>query len=341
MIRYLCINIEKNFPGKEWIACPFYSYEGSIDDPENLILRLEDIYLQSIDDSSFTKYTVGNDFSVDFLFDEDHPMRVNGWRYGLMHSHHNMDVFFSGTDNDELKQGTPDHDVYLSVIVNNAGDIIARLCTEVESVRKSRDVNGEMIEYSHKYIGYWECEIHIEYPVPDYLKDRFKECMDDAKSHARPVTHYYNRNRDLPPLPKKEEKDNQIDWDNAIELGNTYVPPTHLSQMPDGDYHEKTMVEDIEFVNDWYNQVVFSSNFISAQKDVERFVELVEEALKLTTAENLCMNDITDVVEPKEYLDVLISAIDNGNFINERVVNAMKACIIARKPKDSSKNDND
>ena len=59
-----------------------------------------------------------------------------GLQLGHVHSHHEMATFFSGTDMDELEEGSGKHNYYLSLIVNNRNELIAKigvlLETEVE-----------------------------------------------------------------------------------------------------------------------------------------------------------------------------------------------------------------
>lgn len=61
---------------------------------------------------------------VEFLMEDDER---DDWKHGLIHSHNTMGVFFSGEDNDELAINCKTHNYYLSVIVNNFMDVIARV----------------------------------------------------------------------------------------------------------------------------------------------------------------------------------------------------------------------
>lgn len=45
-------------------------------------------------------------------------------RIGHIHSHNTMGVFFSGTDWGELEDNAPNHNYYLSLIVNNFMDFL-------------------------------------------------------------------------------------------------------------------------------------------------------------------------------------------------------------------------
>jgi hypothetical protein len=58
---------------------------------------------------------------------------------GMIHSHNNMGVFFSGTDNEQLRDGAASHTNFLSLIVNNKMEMVAEISTEGE-VSKSMNI---------------------------------------------------------------------------------------------------------------------------------------------------------------------------------------------------------
>ena len=90
----------------------------------------------------------------------------------LIHSHNSMGVFFSHTDLDELKENAPNHNIYLSLIVNNYMEFCAKVCftAKAECSKEvtflARDENGVPYNYSvegtninkEKLISY-DCDI--------------------------------------------------------------------------------------------------------------------------------------------------------------------------------------
>src|SRR5690606_24878523 len=72
----------------------------------------------------------------------------------LIHSHNNMKVFFSVTDMAELDDNSPSHNFYLSLIVNNVMDFMAKISFiataeikgEVDYVALDEDGNEYKIE---------------------------------------------------------------------------------------------------------------------------------------------------------------------------------------------------
>ena len=56
-----------------------------------------------------------------------HNAPEKNWKVGHIHSHHSMSVFFSGTDEAELRENSANHNFYLSIIVNNKHEIIGKV----------------------------------------------------------------------------------------------------------------------------------------------------------------------------------------------------------------------
>lgn len=118
-IKYLCRNINKD----EWSGALFYSIEGSIKEPLTFKIKLEDILPLDKGTSSYTEYEL-DDRYLDYLMEDEKRMN---WYVGHIHSHNTMTVFFSSTDMAELNDNSPSHNFYLSLIVNNYMDFMAKI----------------------------------------------------------------------------------------------------------------------------------------------------------------------------------------------------------------------
>jgi len=85
-------------------------------------------------------------------------------RRGLIHSHHNMKAYFSKgtkdsrTDWGELLSNFHLHDFYLSVVVNNADDLVAKVVSGFKYILPP-DVSRPAVAYLPKY--------NIEIPVTE------------------------------------------------------------------------------------------------------------------------------------------------------------------------------
>ena len=118
-IRYLCSRIDK----VEWSGILFYSVEGTISSYDNLKLKTEDIHLMDKGTPGYTEYET-DESVVKYMMENPHAM---DWKIGLIHSHNNMQTFFSGTDLSELNDNSEYHSYYLSLIVNNYMSMTAKV----------------------------------------------------------------------------------------------------------------------------------------------------------------------------------------------------------------------
>lgn len=114
---YLCSRIYE----VEWSGVLLYNTTGEIG--EDLEITLEHIYLMNKGTTTYTEFETDESI-VSFLM--KNPQYLD-CKKGLIHSHNSMNVFFSGTDLDELYSNAEFHNYYLSVIVNNKHEICAKI----------------------------------------------------------------------------------------------------------------------------------------------------------------------------------------------------------------------
>jgi hypothetical protein len=191
-IKYLCRQIYKD----EWSGVLFYAVEGTIADPQNMLITLKDLYPMHKGSGTYTEY----DYSEKVInFRMDNP-ETNYFRIGHMHSHNTMATFFSGTDTSELHDNSVFHNYYLSVIVNDYFDVTARVAfrgkTRIGSITGVNE-NGESytIESSteEEVMFYYECDIVIDDPsivVDDSFKASVAEIIEEASKPKVPVAGY-------------------------------------------------------------------------------------------------------------------------------------------------------
>jgi len=132
-IQYLCKLISK----VEWSGALFYTTEGSIEKPETFKITLKTILPLDMGSQAYTEYNLDERF-MDFV-EEDFEERCT-WKLGHIHSHNSMAVFFSGTDMAELNDNAPAHNFYLSLIVNNAMDFLAKVAFIGEAKKDIKQV---------------------------------------------------------------------------------------------------------------------------------------------------------------------------------------------------------
>ena len=108
------------FPTKEWSGPAWYSVK--LDEnkfPEHF--RLEDFHPLDLGDSSSTEWEA-KDYSKIIKTKYNENKKLMKCYTGLLHSHHNMGAFFSGTDTSTITEMAPEKGFYASLIVSTARD---------------------------------------------------------------------------------------------------------------------------------------------------------------------------------------------------------------------------
>ena len=103
-----------------------------------MVLHLKEIIMMDKGTATYTDYKYNEkkrdnsgylDRHIDYTNDNDEALE---WKIGQIHSHNTMRVFFSGVDMAELHDNAPSHNYYLSFIVNNYMDMIAKVAYTAE-----------------------------------------------------------------------------------------------------------------------------------------------------------------------------------------------------------------
>lgn len=95
-----------------------------------MVLTVEDILPMNKGTQAYTEYSL-DERVIEYMMDNE--TMEKGWKMGHIHSHNTMSVFFSGTDWSELEDNAPNHNFYLSLIVNNFMDFCAKVCFIAEA----------------------------------------------------------------------------------------------------------------------------------------------------------------------------------------------------------------
>lgn len=173
----------------EWCGVLIFSEQaGSINDPENLILRGEGLYLMDIGTEAYTEAEMKDsilDVYDQFPKTDPHVTKRNKWRTGMIHTHHSMNVFFSGTDMDELRDNTPHHVYYLSLIVNfNSNEWKAKVayigdCTETVEITGFR--RNKKLKSVNTTKTMFMIDMNVVFQTQLWFVDRYKEVKEDCK----------------------------------------------------------------------------------------------------------------------------------------------------------------
>jgi hypothetical protein len=140
-IKYLCWKFNK----VEWSGITWLDITGTLEDPANLKIIVSDFTLLDIGTSGYTEFSFDPEIMMD-IYDK-YPDYI-AKKYGLMHSHNIMRVFFSGTDTDTLLEQAFLHNFFVSVIVNNNYDLIGKI-----SYKGSRIIKSTRMETYYNQVG--------------------------------------------------------------------------------------------------------------------------------------------------------------------------------------------
>lgn len=231
-IETLCNNI----PNKEWSGVLFYREEGTFGESDYKIIG-EYVLLEDIGQSTYTEY----DFSKvpGFLMKNKEFLKM---RMGHIHSHNNMDVFFSGTDTSEINSNSEFHKTYLSLIVNNRGDMMAKIAFRVETEEKRtiNFINGnesfKNVQKKDKMIMVYNCDVRMMSEKPDQqFLDKMNKMIEekeaeDNKKWGSSFSYSTHPNRNYNPGYQRS-----FHWDDDPDVedeGNSkrYTPITNFAK---------------------------------------------------------------------------------------------------------------
>ncbi len=269
-IQYLCQEI----PKVEWSGVLFYRVEGTIKDPKNMKIILEEILLMDKGSSTYTEYAFDSSV-VEHIMDNEH---LEDCKIGHVHSHNTMGVFFSGTDMSELDDNAPNHNFYTSLIVNNFMNFCAKVAfisaaKETPFVFYGKDEQGkeyevesEMYTVPEKLMIY-DCEIETPsnfIEVEEGFTVRVKEIIQKAEKAASSKIYSGNVSRPAFSNPNLVHNDWR-DWEERTTV-NTKKEETKTSIL--------TLEEEIELGEEEFLMFVLNTgNDISMFEDTTALLQ--------------------------------------------------------------------
>lgn len=222
-IKYLCKKINK----VEWSGLLMFTSEES---NGNITCTIKDVYLMDIGTAGHTQFKYDNDEIIDAINNNPQWME-NGYRMGLIHSHAGMGVFFSSEDMDELHDNAKGTDFYLSLIVNNANDMIAKIVMSGEQKIVSNTIlyldnfgtteksiyEQKTSENSYPTLFIINCDILLE-----------NESAPEFKEIDSRISHIHNKN-------------SKMSYSNKYAYGNKrYKGRSFYDDYDDTEYYKET-----------------------------------------------------------------------------------------------------
>lgn len=219
-------------PGREWSGVLFYSSTGVFGE-DNFQIVAEEFYLMDIGSSTFTGY----DYEPEFISLLMNNPRLLKLKKGHIHSHNTMNVFFSGTDTDEIRDNSEFHNYYFSLIVNNKNEMTAKVAFRGKQTIKSATSYSYKGDNGNEKTGFYEtttendvCYVYNCIIDNSFHNDLMKKYQDikskvttPVLSESNTVTGTYGTDTELPfPNTKKVSKYSTKDfsWENdeAIDV---------------------------------------------------------------------------------------------------------------------------
>lgn len=140
-IRYLL----RKFPSTEWSGVLFTSHTGSFE-KKNLVITCEDIYPMDLGTTTFTDFQMNADVASYMA----QNMELFDYDLQLIHSHHSMPAFFSGTDTHTLQEEGNERNCFVSLIVNNEGTYCAAVTRKIQT---KSEINVKVLGTSYEFFG--------------------------------------------------------------------------------------------------------------------------------------------------------------------------------------------
>lgn len=177
----------------EWSGTLFYSTEGELGE-DDFRITAEELFLQDIGSSAYTEYDPANPDFIKFLMANP---RILELKQGHIHSHNKMGVFFSGTDSAELVDNSEFHNYYVSLIVNNRNEMVAKVAfraTETRETKTSVKYRGNDGTYRTKEVTgtaegscvyTYDCDIQKLDEVGESFGSRFLELKSSTEEKVK------------------------------------------------------------------------------------------------------------------------------------------------------------
>lgn len=316
-IRYLL----RKFPNTEWSGVLFTSHTGSFE-KKNLVITCEDIYPMDLGNSTFTDFQMNADVASYMaqnmeLFDCD---------LQLIHSHHSMSAFFSGTDTRTLQEEGNERNCFVSLIVNNEGTYCAAVTRKVQT---KSEVSIKSLGTSYKFFGEGDVKVEggdtkktevidkefIEYFMLDverntvsnpleYLDARFEEIVKHkAAKSVEENRQWPNTSTTETPWYHQNEEDIDYDWYN----GRQYTPKQTSLPSLFGEADYSSIIPDEELIDDAIARILtLSLHYPSGAFNIDRFVNNIMKNIYDGVFSNLDVEALTGVNPFESWADFII-----------------------------------
>ena len=192
-VKYLCSLL----PSNEWSGILFYKVDKFPLDKNFPDITCEDLLLMDVGGATTTEFTMNSEVAA---YMAENPDLID-CQTGLIHSHANMQVFYSGTDLGTLEENGKEVNHFVSVVVNDNNDYLGAITRNVSGLVyedhkiKYSSFNNEVGSYTKKdireYTEVQYCifdvthadEVELSQSYKDYLFERVERLKKEHKTH--------------------------------------------------------------------------------------------------------------------------------------------------------------
>lgn len=329
---------------KEWSGILFYTIEkGTIGEIDTVVIQAHYVMPLNIGSSVYTEYDP-DEAALDAF---DMFEGAEDMERGTIHTHHNMQAFFSGTDTEDLIEKVADnsHSYYLSLIVNIQEAYVAKIA--VVSQNNFTEYNVKIGEAVHpirmpnikKTALAYEVNVTLppgkETPLPFRKQvEKIIEASKPSKFNPRSSSkesHYYNDYYDreafkgtyhkadtsVPGMEEREEKE-----DKKKEVAKPELPP--MLEFADlltvgnefGSIQEVLLCETTEdLLNTIVNCIRFYSGITNTKEGEKEYHTQLKEYIISKLFED---NTIVTASDIKEIAQTILNVLININECVEK-----------------------
>lgn len=321
-IQELCSRISD----VEWSGILFYQIEGELHE-KTAKIELKDILPMDKGSGSYTSFKSDERFAefMSSKMEEHGTEEVLSWKQGLIHSHNDMRVFFSGTDQKELYSQCEHYSQYLSFICNNKMEFVARVAQPAKGEQSKiriplsiENSKGKKVIHTEKHISVstslilsYECDIESESSL--YTKDKtFMEFLN--RLFKSPV--------------KKSTQNSLFDYPEKKDFFN---PKMNKPQRwwPEEEEEEKGALDNF-FIASKLDEYLIDTQIVSNEKELEQvkeewdiemifdiYKEAVEKESPELVAKDFKANIISKIINKKTPTEEILEVVQDLCFTVE------------------------
>lgn len=233
----------------------------------------------------------------------------------LITQSHSMQTFFSGTDTDEINENSEFHNYYLSLIVNNFMDRVAKIAFRGEIPTQefnyqARDEDGEFYPLpasarARSKVFVLDCAIEVadaSIDVPDAFKERTAEIItakDEKEQKIITVGNYFGKKDDEAPFVQRGYGNG---WDN-YNTSSGYRAPTLFQT--EADEEELSTEDFLAYVLRMGSRPIHTQNLDPLQNVDAAICDLLEKKADLKVLANYISTNMGELY--RRYYNVPIT----------------------------------